>query len=39
MDPRQQLSGNIVDGSGVKVRALGESTEDFKFKIKNKFKK
>ena len=39
MDPRQQLSNNIADGSGIKVRALGENTEDFKFKIKNKFKK
>ena len=38
MDPRQQL-GNIADGSGIKVRALGENTQDFKFKIKNnKFK-
>jgi len=39
MDPRQQLGNNIADGSGIKVRALGENTEDFKFKIKNKFKK
>ena len=39
MDPRQQLSNNIADGSGIKVRALGDNTEDFKFKIKNnKFK-
>ena len=39
MDPRQQLSNNIADGSGIKVRALGDSTEDFKFRIKNnKFK-
>ena len=40
MDPRQQLSNNMIDGSGIKVRVLGENTEDFKFKIKNnKFKK
>ena len=39
MDPRQQLSNNIADGSGIKVRALGDTTTDFKFKIKNnKFK-
>ena len=39
MDPRQQLSNNIADGSGIKVRALGDTTEDFKFRIKNnKFK-
>ena len=39
MDPRQQLSNNIADGSGITVRALGDTTEDFKFKIKNnKFK-
>jgi hypothetical protein len=35
MDPRQQLSNNIADGSGITVRALGDTTEDFKFKIKN----
>ena len=39
MDPRQQLGSNIADGSGITVRALGDTTEDFKFKIKNnKFK-
>jgi hypothetical protein len=39
MDPRQQLSNNIVDGSGMRVKVLGDTTEDFKFKIKNnKFK-
>ena len=36
MDPRQQLSSNIADGSGITVRALGDTTEDFKFKIKQK---
>jgi len=35
MDPRQQLSNN-VDNSGIKVRAIGDSSEDFKFKIKNR---
>ena len=35
MDPRQQHSGEINDG-GVKVRVLGENSNDFKFKIKNK---
>ena len=40
MDPRQQLGSNIADGSGITVRALGDTTEDFKFRIKNnKFKK
>ena len=40
MDPRQQLDGNIVNQGGMKVRALGDNTQDFKFKIKNnKFKK
>ena len=39
MDPRQKLSNNVIDGSGITGRALGDSTEDFKFKIKNnKFK-
>ena len=39
MDPRQELGSNIVNQGGIKVRALGDSTEDFKFKIKNnKFK-
>ena len=35
MDPRQQHSGEI-DAGGVKVRVLGENSNDFKFKIKNK---
>ena len=39
MEPRQQLNKN-VDTGGIKVRALGDNTADFKFKIKNnKFKK
>ena len=39
MDPRQQHSGEINAG-GIKVRVLGEDSNDFKFKIKNnKFKK
>ena len=39
MNPRQELNDN-VDTGGVKVRVLGESSSDFKFKIKNnKFKK
>jgi hypothetical protein len=38
MDPRQELTDNI-NTSGMKVRALGDTTADFKFKIKNnKFK-
>ena len=35
MDPRQQHSGEINAG-GIKVRVLGENSNDFKFKIKNK---
>ena len=35
MDPRQQ-HGNIVESGGVKVRALGDNSTDFKFKIKRK---
>ena len=35
MDPRQQ-HGNVVDSGGVKVRALGDSSADFKFKIKKR---
>ena len=35
MDPRQQHSG-VVEAGGIKVRVLGESSNDFKFKIKNK---
>ena len=35
MDPRQQHSGEINAG-GIKVRVLGDDSNDFKFKIKNK---
>jgi hypothetical protein len=35
MDPRQELVQNQNQG-GIKVRVLGESSNDFKFKIKNK---
>ena len=35
MKPRQELNDNI-DTGGVKVRVLGDNSEDFKFKIKNK---
>ena len=35
MDPRQQHSGEINTG-GLKFRVLGEDSNDFKFKIKNK---
>ena len=35
MDPRQQ-HGNIVESGGIKVRALGDNSADFKFKIKSK---
>ena len=35
MDPRQQHSGEINTG-GVKMRVLGESSNDFKIKIKQK---
>ena len=35
MDPRQQHSGEVNIG-GVKVRVLGDNSNDFKFKIKNK---
>jgi len=39
MDPRQQLNSNTINSGGMTVRALGDTTEDFKFKIKNnKFK-
>ena len=38
MEPRQQLNEN-VDSGGMKVKVLGDTTTDFKFKIKNnKFK-
>jgi len=35
MDPRQQHSG-VVEAGGIKVKVLGDSSNDFKFKIKNK---
>ena len=35
MDPRQSHN-NIVDSGGLKVKALGDNTSDFKFKIKSK---
>jgi len=35
MDPRQQHSGEINTG-GMKFKVLGENSNDFKFKIKNK---
>ena len=35
MDPRQQHSG-VVEAGGIKVKVLGENSNDFKFKIKNK---
>ena len=35
MDPRQQHSGEINAG-GIRVRVLGEDSNDFKLKIKNK---
>jgi hypothetical protein len=35
MDPRQS-HGEVIDSSGVKFRAIGESANDFKFKIKKK---
>ena len=35
MNPRQEL-GASPNTSGIKVRALGDNTADFKFKIKNK---
>jgi hypothetical protein len=34
MNPRQ--SHGVIDAGGVKVKVLGESSSDFKFKIKNK---
>ncbi len=36
MDPRQEHSGNVGNESGVKFRVLGDSADDFKFKIKSK---
>ena len=39
MDPRQQLNSNTINSGGITVKALGDTTEDFKFRIKNnKFK-
>ena len=35
MDPRQQFNGEVSAG-GIKVRVLGDTSDDFKFKIKNK---
>ena len=35
MDPRQEHS-NIVESGGIKVRALGDNSSDFKFKIKKR---
>jgi hypothetical protein len=35
MDPRQQHSG-VVEAGGMKVKVLGDSSRDFKFKIKQK---
>ena len=35
MDPRQEFNGQI-DTGGVKVKVLGNNSNDFKFKIKNK---
>jgi len=35
MKPRQELDG-VVNTGGIKVRALGDNSKDFKFKIKNK---
>jgi hypothetical protein len=35
MDPRQS-HGGVIESGGVKVRALGDNSADFKFKIKSK---
>jgi hypothetical protein len=35
MNPRQQHSG-VVEAGGIKVKVLGDNSNDFKFKIKNK---
>ena len=35
MDPRQEFNGQINTG-GIKVKVLGNNSNDFKFKIKNK---
>ena len=36
MNPRQTISDEIKNNSGFKVKVLGDSSKDFKFKIKNK---
>ena len=35
MDPRQQHSG-VINAGGMKVKVIGENSNDFKFKIKQK---
>ena len=35
MEPRQE-HGNIVESGGIKVKALGDNSSDFKFKIKKR---
>jgi len=35
MDPRQEFNGQINAG-GMKVKVLGNNSNDFKFRIKNK---
>jgi hypothetical protein len=35
MDPRQQHSG-VIEAGGMKVKVLGNNSNDFKFRIKNK---
>ena len=35
MDPRQEFNSQINTG-GMKVKVLGNNSNDFKFKIKNK---
>ena len=35
MDPRQQFSG-VPNSSGMKFKVLGDNSNDFKFKIKNR---
>jgi hypothetical protein len=34
MNPRQQHDG-VIDAGGIKVRVLGNNSNDFKFKLKN----
>ena len=36
MDPRQEHAENVGSNSGIKVRVLGESSDDFKFKIRKR---